>query len=470
MTNIPARYLAALPSPCLGVVETHVSWVLLTRDQAFKIKKPVTLPFLDYGTIEKRRVCCEEELRLNRRFAPDLYLEVVDLAGEPTVKMRRFADDQRLDHVSAAGRLTGDHLTQLARDLAAFQKQAAVAGPEHGTPDIVRTDALENIEALERLLPDEATLLTKLRIWTEEEWRKHESVFMRRHAEGRIREGHGDLHLGNLALLDDRVVAFDGIEFSKRFRCIDVASEIAFTLVDLLNHRQAGLAHCLLDGWLAWSGDFGALDVLRYYLVYRALVRAKVAGLQDAAGEARKYLAMARHLVEPSCPTLTITFGPSGCGKTWASGQQLASARTLNTVRLRSDVERKRLFGLAPDAASDGGIYSAEATRSTYARLYDLSGATLQSGWSVIVDAAFLKRAERDAFRELAARCRSPFSILAPTASRKEMARRISLRRNDASEATVDILDLQLQWLEPLAPEEQAEVMPDSPHRPANGA
>jgi predicted kinase len=264
-----------------------------------------------------------------------------------------------------------------------------------------------------------------------------------------VREGHGDLHLGNLVLLEGRVVPFDGIEFSADFRCIDVASEIAFTLLDLLDYGRPGLAHWLLDAWLTWSGDFDALTVLRFYLVYRALVRAKVASLQERAPEAAGYLALAGRLTTPPAPTLTITCGPSGCGKTHETSRRLASADFLHSVRVRSDVERKKLFGLAPDAASGGTIYTPEATARTYARLAELAEAILRSGWSVIVDAAFLKRAERDVFRSLALRLGVAFELLAPQAPREELARRILARRNDASEATVQVMEDQLRWFEP---------------------
>lgn len=455
--------IAALPAPCDACIETHISWVLLAGAYAYKVKKPLVLPFLDYGTPERRCQCCAEEIRLNRRFAPDLYLDVVELAGEPAVRMRRFDAAQRLDHVSQQGELTGAHLTQLARDLVAFQNAVLPAPTFHGTPERVRSQALENFDELDRLLPETADLLARLRDWTEAEWQRHETDFARRHAEGRIREGHGDLHLANLVLLEGKVVPFDGIEFNADFRHIDVASEIAFTLLDLLDHRRPGLAHWLLDAWLTWSGDFAALAVLRFYLVYRAMVRAKVAALrsaetgstadrQDAAG----YLALALRLTTPAPPTLTLTFGPSGCGKTHASSRRLASADFLHTVRIRSDVERKRLFGLAPDEASDGTIYTPEATERTYLRLAELAEAALRAGWSVIVDAAFLRRAERDAFRALAGRLGVPCAILAPTATTEEMTRRLAARRGDASEATPAILAQQLEWLEPLGTDELA--------------
>jgi aminoglycoside phosphotransferase family enzyme/predicted kinase len=454
--NIPREILAALPVPAEACRETHISWVLLAGPHAYKVKKPVTLPFLDYATVEQRRFFCHEELRLNRRFAPDLYLDVVELAGEPAVKMRRFDEALRLDHVSSQGDLTGAHLAQLARDLVAFQAQAAVAAPEFGTPGIIRADALENFDELERLLPVEIPLLTRLRAWTEAEWQRRSPDFARRRAAGRVREGHGDLHLGNLVLLEGRVLPFDSIEFSADFRCIDVASEIAFTLLDLLDHGRPGLAHCLLDAWLTWSGDFDALAVLRFYLVYRAMVRAKVAALQERPPEAAGYLALASRLTTPPALRLTITCGPSGCGKTHETSRRLASADFLHSVRVRSDVERKRLHGLAPDADSGGAIYTPEASARTYARLAELAEAILRAGWSVIVDAAFLKRAERAAFRSVAHRLGVAFEILAPQAPREELARRILARRNDASEATVEVMEQQLQWFEP--PEQDEKV------------
>ena len=458
MPDMPRSYIQALLDPAhVSVVETHISWVLLADEYAYKLKKPVTLPFLDYGTVEKRRACCAAELHLNRRFAPELYLEVVELAGEPAVKMRRFDEELRLDHVCARGALTTAQLSQLARTLVAFQATAAVPPePTFGSPQTILADALENFTELERLLPAERPRLSALKNWTHSEFAARQGDFVARRAAGRVRDGHGDLHLGNLVLLDGRITPFDCIEFNDSFRRIDVASEIAFTLLDLLDHREAGLATWLLDAWLMASGDFAALPVMRFYLVYRALVRAKVAGIRGDGTEAAGYLDLAHKLtvaVAPA-PTLTITHGPSGCGKTYASNRRLASADFLDTVRFRSDVERKRLFGLAPEAASDGSIYTPDATHRTYARLATLAEDALQSGWSVIVDAAFLKRAERDHFRDLAARLGTGFDILAPTAPPAELARRIEKRQNDASEATVAVLEQQLQWLEPLGPDE----------------
>jgi predicted kinase len=323
----------------------------------------------------------------------------------------------------------------------------------------VLADALENFAELERLLPEAGAQLAGLKGWTQDEFTRHSDVFAQRKADSHVREGHGDLHLGNLVLLDGQVTPFDGIEFNEDFRWIDVASDIAFTLLDLLDHGQPGLATWLLNEWLTQSGDFAALAVLRFYLVYRAMVRAKVAALGYDAAEARQYLAMAEQLAAPTTPMLTITCGLSGCGKTYLTSRRLASADFLQTVRIRSDVERKRLFGLAPhdsSATSNGLIYTADATRRTYERLAELAEAALGAGWSVIVDAAFLKRVERDHFRALAARLGMPFAILAPVAPPNELARRITARQHDASEATVAVLAQQLQWFEPLGADEPA--------------
>ena len=468
----PDRY----PHPVdrVGLVETHISWVLLAGEFAYKIKKPVTLPFLDYGTPEKRRACCREELRLNRRTAPRLYLSVEPIGGTPdepvlenghpfewAVKMRRFDEAMRLDHVCARGELTTAHLSELARVVAAFHAGAAVADPEtrFGEPAQALAPALENFIELRTLLPDEAPRLEALETWARAEAARHGAVFAARKAEGRVRECHGDLHLGNLVLLDGHVVPFDCIEFNDDLRWIDVASEIAFAWIDLVDHGRPDLAGWLLDEWLSVTGDYGALAVLRFYAAYRALVRAKVAGLRGDPAEARGYLAMAERLTAPRTPSLAIAFGLSGSGKTTAAAARLMADPGASTVRLRSDVERKRLFGLsageASGSATDGGIYSQEANRRTYARLLELAERALSDGWSVIVDAAFLRRSEREDFRALAARLDVPFGILACEAPAGELRRRIAARTGDASEATLAVLERQIATHEPLTAEER---------------
>jgi hypothetical protein len=451
----PRRY--AHPVTQVEVVETHISWLLLAGEFAYKFKKPVTLPFLDYGTVAQRRACCEAELRLNRRYAPDLYLAVVEFDGEPAVQMRRFDETGRLDHVSARGELSAAHLSALARTIADFHAGAALAAADgrFGAPAQVLAAAMENFAELDALLPAAAPRLQALRQWTGEEFARCRATFAERRRAGRIRECHGDLHLGNLVLIDGEVTPFDCIEFNEDLRWIDVASEIAFTYVDLLDHGKPGLAGWLINEWLVWSGDFAALAVLRFYAVYRAMVRAKVAALRGAIAEADDYLALAGRLVAPPRPALTITCGLSGSGKTTATTARLLGDEAAATIRVRSDVERKRLFGLAADAASGGAIYGAAATQQTYDRLAELAECCLVAGWSAIVDAAFLRRAERERFRHLAEAAGVPFAILFCAAPVDELRRRLAGRVGDASEATDAVLEQQLDWLEPLTAAEQ---------------
>jgi hypothetical protein len=484
----PARY--PHPAATVELIETHASWLLLAGDFAYKIKKPLRLPFLDYGTLERRRICCEAELRLNRRLAPQLYLAVLPIAGDPTdpriggtgevseyaVRMRRFAEDGRLDRLCTRGRLDRQHLSDLAATLAAFHANAAAAPADapFGEPGQVLAPALANFDELRELLPGDqaAARLAHLCEWTRAEFDRLHARFVARKADGRIRECHGDLHLGNLVVIDGRVTLFDCIEFSEALRWIDVASEIAFTYIDLLDHRQPGLACWLLNEWLACSGDYDAVPMLRFYAVYRALVRSKVAAIrnrQDGAddGQAAGYLALAERLVAPPPPRLIITHGVAGCGKTRASRDLLLADAAAATIRLRSDVERKRLFGLAAAADSgspvDGGIYSGDASERTYERLAELARGLLAAGWSVIVDAAFLERRRRASFRHLATGAGAAFFIVAPAATPGELAARVSrriARRHDASEADLNVLARQLAHVEALADDERAQLLP----------
>ncbi|MCM2289893.1 MAG: AAA family ATPase [Sulfuritalea sp.] len=482
----PKRY--PHPADRVDLVETHASWLLLAGDCAYKIKKPVTLPFLDYGTLARRETCCRAELELNRRLAPELYLDVLPIGGSPeqpsfgelpaiewAVRMRRFDESGRLDRVAARGELLPQQLSQLAATLVAFHRAAAVAAPgtRFGAPEPVLAAARENFTELRQLLPiHDQERVEYLAHWTEAEFAARAADFTARKQGGFIREGHGDLHLGNLALIDGRVTPFDCIEFNDDFRWNDPISEIAFVWIDLLDHGRPGLAGWFLNAWLEAGGDFAALRLLRFYAVYRAVVRAKIAALRgrqedsvQALAEldaARGYLHLARQIAVPPAPTLLITCGLSGSGKTTASSARLldsSGAAAGSVIRLRSDVERKRLFGLTAlersDSPRDGGIYTAAATTRTYARLRELAHELLAAGWPVIVDAAFLRRAERAEFAALAAEFGVDFGILAAEAPPEELRRRLQARSGDASEATVAVLDRQLECFEPLVAEER---------------
>ncbi|MDX1698677.1 MAG: AAA family ATPase, partial [Thiohalobacterales bacterium] len=404
----------------LQLVETHISWVILTGDYAYKIKKPVDLGFLDFTTLEKRRFFCQEELRLNRRLAPDIYLDVVpitgtaddpvpDGTGEPieyAVRMRQFSPDDQLDRLLARGALEPAQLDAVAGLVAGFHRHAAVAGADtdFGEAGSVCRAVRENFRHIRECLQQDApaTQLDALEAWVQAACERLAPVFARRKAEGFIRECHGDMHLRNLAWVEGRPLVFDCIEFNPQLRWIDVQSEIAFLVMDLQDRGQARLGWRVLNRWLQESGDYAGLTVLPFYLLYRATVRAKVEAIratQPGIGDTERaaalaefdaYLQLAGSYTVDTQPVLIITRGPSASGKSTVTQPLL---ETLGAVRIRSDVERKRLFGVAPatdmHAGVDAGIYSAEAGRQTYARLAELAREVLAAGYRVIVDAVF---------------------------------------------------------------------------------
>ena len=488
----PQRFPGAVAQVTL--VETHISWVLLAGEFAYKIKKPVKLAFLDFSTLALRHQACLDELRLNRRFAPDIYLDVLPLLNTPqdpqwtgtgapidyAVRMQRFDEAGRLDRVCARGELQPTHVSDLAATLVAFHAAAASAplASRFGTPAQVMAPTRDNFTDLKRLLPQlkltsgvrVQAQLTALAAWTEAQGQALAALLQQRKDTGRVRECHGDLHLANLVLIDGRVRLFDCIEFNDDLRWIDVASDMAFAWIDLLAHVQPGLANWLANEVLSRSGDLQAALLLRYYAVYRCLVRAKVAAIRarqtqlpgDVA-EMQAEIAQAQTLANPPAAQLLITHGLSGCGKTWLTDRLLQRDPHASSLRLRADVERKRLFGLQPLAASGSGvhtgIYTPEAHARTYDHLHNWAGAWLRAGWSVVVDAAFLQRAERDRFRRLAQQHGVAFGILAPQATPAQLQERIQARRTqgqDASEATLEVLAQQRRELQPLQPDELA--------------
>ena len=463
------------------VVETHVSWVLLDGALAWKIKKPVCLPFLDFSDLATRGRLCFEELRLNRRLAPALYVDVVAIHGTPAaprlngdgpaieyaLRMHEFPAGALLSEQLAAGTLQPEHLDRLALRLAAFHAAAEVATPDapYGTPEGVEGDSLRAVEGLAQN-GAAATDCDALRAWLQAQSARLRPVWHARRRAGRVREGHGDLHLANAVLLDGEVTAFDCLEFDPALRWIDVFSDIAFLAMDLLAHGRGDLAFRFLNAYLDESGDHAGLPVLRWYLVYRALVRALVAHIrvgQGGAADGPDHMALALRLATEGDARLLITHGVSGSGKSWVAQRLLQQAQA---IRLRSDVERKRLFGLRALEASarlvPGGIYGQGATQRTYAQLRELAAGALAAGERVIVDAAFLRRAERDDFRRLAQEHGVPFTLLhcrAPVALLSERVQARGEHGDDASEADVAVLDAQLKGAEPLAAEEQAAAM-----------
>ncbi len=484
--------LSAEGGPPAELIETHISFVLLHGSQAYKFKNALKNPFLDASTLALREHLCHEELRLNRRLAPALYQDVVPITGTPeapsfagtgpvldqAVQMAAFPQAGLWDRLAREQALGPGPVDELAALLVRFHDAAAPADPNGhlGSPALVRAQMRENLDDLERLAtaaPVRA-LVRHLRQWENERFACLQALMAERLAGGRVREGHGDLHLGNVAQIGGRTTVFDAIEFNDEFRWIDVISEVAFVVMDLHAHDLPGLAHRLLNAWLQASGDYAGLPVLPYYLVHRALVRAKVALMRaaqadpqagtaaPAIAQAMRYLDLAVRFSRPGHPSLMLTHGFSGTGKTTLTQSLVEQAGAL---RIRADVERKRIAGLDEKARSGsalhGGLYSAAMGSATYDRLDALARVALQAGWPVILDATFLSRARRDGARALARDCSVPFVILHFDADVDVLRQRLAERSRqaaDASEADERVLEAQMREADPLAPDEMAEV------------
>jgi uncharacterized protein len=476
----PAAYAALQagtgPVRC---IETHVSWVFLAGDCAYKVKKPLRLAFLDYSSAARREALCREELRLNRRHAPDLYLDVVPIAGTPAaprvgaidgpafehaLRMRRFDPALELTRLLQQRTVAAAEVAALGTRLARMHAAAAVAdaSAEFGTAATAQRVMRENFRELAVLLPQDARRLQDLQQRLEQWFERDRPAIERRRHGGRVREGHGDLHCGNVVRWQGELVPFDGLEFDPALRWIDVANDLAFLSMDLAAHGRDDLRRELLQAWLTESGDFDALAVLPCYEACRALVRAKVALLRgqqapelapDALSAAGLYLDWAQARSARPPPHLVLLAGLSGSGKTTLAAR---AAELLGAVVVRSDVERKRLAGLRPLQSSasppDDGIYTREFNAATYARLRECVDACLQGGESVVVDAANLRRDERAAFCAIGRRHGAQLRILHCTAPIDELRRRVGARAaagSDASEATAALLDRQPSYWEP---------------------
>lgn len=480
---------AAHAGQAAELLETHISYVLLCAERAYKFKKPIDLGFLDYSTLAKRKRFCALEVELNRRTAPALYLGVIAVRGTPdapvlegegpiidyAVEMRRFAQADTLDALLAAHEVSPDDMTQLARDLARVHAHAPVPiDPQFGSAELLRSQIEDACRVLleQRTSEETRARTARIRAWAGAEIDRHAPAIERRRTAGCVKECHGDLHATNVVRFQGRLVPFDCIEFNDSLRAIDTVSEIAFLVMDLDYRDERPLANVFLNAYLEAGGDYGALALLLLHLVYRSLVRAEVALLRSRqmaveARETRAALARAeghlrlgeRYLRAPDLPSLLLMHGLSGSGKSFVS-QRLVEA--LGFVRIRSDLERKRLQGLPPfepqPSPPDTGLYAPDQTQRTYARLLELAETVLASGQSVIVDATFLRRVQRRPFTELARRLRLPFRIVvvnAPVELLRERLRARALESNQPSDADLAVLERQIATREALHAEER---------------
>ncbi|SDT87113.1 bifunctional aminoglycoside phosphotransferase/ATP-binding protein [Halopseudomonas salegens] len=467
------------------LMETHISWVLLTGDYVYKIKKPVNFGFLDYSSLDQRAHFCAEELRLNRRLAPELYLDLVPVYGTPEnpnltgdgeiieymVKTRQFRQQDLLGNLQTAGQLTTDHIDELAARLADFHQRIDRASPDAawGEPDTVHLPVAENFTHIRSLIddPDDLAQLEQLEQWAHATHARLQAQLAQRKAEGFIRECHGDIYLDNVTLVNGQVTLFDCIEFNEAFRWIDVMSDVAFMAMDLEDRGLDALANRFVNGYLEHTGDYAGLEVLNYYKAFRAMVRAKVALLrltqenvsaserQQVLQRYHSYAALAEGYTQIPQRIGLLTHGVSGSGKSTLS---LALVEQLGAIRLRSDIERKRLFGSAGGGTIDSGLYSAERNQQTYQRLASLAEHILAAGYPLVVDATHLKHLQRElicqAIEDQGAAC----LILHCEAPLETIERWLQQRQSSATEpsdATIDVVRHQLDTLEPLTSDEQ---------------
>lgn len=470
----------AYPHPVskIELLETHISWVILTGEFAYKIKKPVTLSFLDFGTLEQRKHFCEEELRLNRKWAPKLYLDVVPICGsaetptmggdnaviEYALKMLQFPQSARLDAQLDAGLLSDDDMYELAEKVAGYHRDAK------SLDYVSDKDALERVTSPVRenflyVRPHiEIETLQAIEDGTENALHRLESQLIDRQKSGYVRECHGDLHLANLVRLSSGIAAFDCVEFSADLRNIDVISDVAFLAMDLVSRARQDLAYIFVNRYLECSGDYAGMDMYGLYFVYHCMIRAKVAaircterteeeGREHDRQEVGHYCEVALDWINRPAPTLIAMHGFSASGKTWLSTRLMAQ---LPAIRVRSDTERKRLFDLEETADSHStvgqGIYTDRARGDVYQTMFDVAERLLRSGYNVILDASFLQRGNRDAARALTAKLDVAFVIVDTVAAREELLRRLTGRKSgdDPSEADTDVLRHQFENSDPL--------------------
>ena len=480
----------AYPHPVanLQLLETHLSWVILTGPYAYKIKKPVAFGFVDFSTEALRAHACREELRLNRRLSPQRYLDLVAVVGpDPgpghgpgdgteltkAVRMVQFDQRQLLPAVLERGELSEPRIAEFAEHLARFHRDAAQAPMDSawGLPAAVIQPVQDNLSALASCTAEGARL-GRLGQWVDEQGQRLTPWFGQRRQGGFIRECHGDLHLGNMLLGTDGIEVFDALEFSPTLRWIDPISELAFLVMDLAVHGQLEVGSQLLNHWIEASGDGEGLRGWAWYSVYRALVRAKVTWLRLGQGglspeaiqqghrDLQHYLNLAEFWCQSRPKGLVLMHGLSGSGKSTVAARLSAAT---GAMVFRSDVERKRLFGLwgpKPTRRLEGELYGPEASAYLYGTaLPQLVEPALAAGLPVVLDACFLRHCERQQMARLAEKLGVPMQIVACDAPEPVLRQRLLARTAagvDPSDATVEVMEHQRTWLEPLTSDEQA--------------
>jgi uncharacterized protein len=445
-------------------IETHGALVFLTTDRAYKMKRAVRFPYMDFSTVERRREMCEAEIAINKTLAPEIYLGVEPVKDEDQdggraidwlVVMRRFDDANLFDRMAERGALTPELMAALGARVASFHAGLAPTQDEFGTPEAYRHSIAADVRQMrehgERLLPEISEALAEAMPRSLEPYL---DLVARRRAEGWVRRCHGDLHLRNIVLLHGKPVPFDAIEFSPRIATIDVLYDLSFTLMDLCHRGLQPLANRLLNEWL-WRmpGDHEeSMALLPMFLARRGSIRAYVdaanAAIHDTVDEAaRAYQRTALAFLQPAPPTLTAIGGLSGSGKTTLALKEApALGRIPGAVVMRSDVERKRLAGIALEERMPAGSYSPEASAGVYAAMLARAERLLLVGHSVVLDAVFAKPEERLAAEALGKRLAVPFRGLWLDVPKEVAQARVAGRKGDASDATAAVVERQFDY------------------------
>lgn len=479
----PAAY--PVQTRTVELIQTHISWLFITDTHVFKLKKPVNFVFLDFSTLDLRRFYCHEEVRLNRRLCPDIYEQVIELRKtdngasfvgdgdviEYAVMMKRLPADRMLDRLVDCSNISVEDIRIVAREISRFHANAPTSShiSEFGSLKQIQFNWQENFEQTVQFqtstLPQSVSAI--ISSYVETFTTTHRSLFAERIKGGYVRDCDGDIHLGNICLMNNVAYIFDCIEFNERFRYSDTAADIAFLLMDLDFHHRPDLADTALETYISASGDTDCAKLSTFYKVYRAFVRGKVESMQlndagitaearDAAQKrAIRYFRLAQgySLRSNLPPTLFITCGTMGCGKSTLVGQL---SFELGLVTFNSDTVRKQMAGVPPETpvkASFGeGLYSEQISKKTYLHLRQLAGEALSSGQSAVVDAGFGSAAERAECARLAVSHGAKFVILFVQCDPDEQRRRLrerSSRGDSVSDGRVELLDQQTRFFEP---------------------
>lgn len=466
-------YPHAVKQP-IEILQTHCSIVFLTGNYAYKMKKIVNFGFLDYSTLPKRHHFLKAELEMNRAIAPDLYIEVLPIYQhnddfnwhgegeivEYVLKMNQFPQENLLINIYESGKLTSQHIQELGKLVAQFHQNTPTNQyiTSFGTPEKIAESITQNYQQTLKYIgiAQNQRQYEQTKAFTDNFLKNNRDILQKRQIDGKIRECHGDLHLKNICVWQDKIQLFDRIEFNEPFRFVDVMYDVAFAVMDLDAKGEKALANLFLNTYLEETGDWEGLQVLPLYLSRQAYVRAKVTSflLDDTAiSEAEKaqakatasaYYHLAWQYTQAKKGKIIMMSGLSGSGKTTIAS---AKARELNAIHIRTDAVRKHLANIPLDAKGEQEIYSQAMTAKTYTRLLDLAKILTPQGFTVILDGKFDRHCWRQPVLDFAFNNNIDLEIIYCQAPLEILRDRILQRKNDISDATPELLQQQqAQW------------------------